>query len=109
MNSKNLKKLKILIVCGGWSNEREISLLSGKNIFQCLKSNHFNVEIFYLNRSNVENIFKKKPDLIFNALHGEFGEDGFLSNLAQKNNILITHSDDLTSALCFNKRLLKEF
>ena len=109
MNSKILKKLKILIVCGGWSNEREISLLSGKNIFQCLKSNHFNVEIFYLNRSNVENIFKKKPDLIFNALHGEFGEDGFLSNLAQKNNILITHSDDLTSALCFNKRLLKEF
>ena len=109
MKNRYFKKLKILVVCGGWSNEREVSLLSGNNIFKCLKINNYNAELFILNKSNFEKLFKKKPDLIFNALHGEFGEDGFFSNLAKKNNISFTHSDDLTSAICFDKRLLKTF
>ncbi len=104
-----IKKLKIKIICGGWSNERRISLLSGRNIYNCLKLNKFNVVFFDLKKNNLNKIFQDKPDLIFNALHGEFGEDGNLSHLAYKYNTLITHSDDLTSALCFNKRLLKSY
>ena len=50
-----------------------------------------------------------KPDIIFNSLHGEYGEDGGLNSLAQRNNINITHSGAISSALCFNKRLLKNF
>ena len=107
MNKKSLKNINILVVAGGWSNERQVSLLSGKNVFQCLKKNNYRVEFLDLDKRNVNSIFKFKPDLIFNALHGEFGEDGTLPYLADKNNIAITHSDDLTSALCFNKRLLK--
>ena len=107
MNKKSLKNINILVVAGGWSNERQVSLLSGKNIFQCLKKNNYRVKFLVLDKRNVNSIFKFKPDLIFNALHGEFGEDGTLPYLADKNNIAITHSDDLTSALCFNKRLLK--
>ena len=50
-----------------------------------------------------------KPDIIFNSLHGEYGEDGGLNSLANKNNIIITHSGAISSALCFNKRLLKKY
>jgi D-alanine-D-alanine ligase len=109
MNKKSLKNLDILVVAGGWSNERQVSLLSGNNVFQCLKKNNFRVKFLDLDKRNINFIFKLKPDLIFNALHGEFGEDGSLSYLADKNKIAITHSNDLTSALCFNKRLLKYY
>ena len=107
MNKNRLKNINILVVAGGWSNERKVSLLSGNNVFKCLKKNNYRVKFLNLNKRNINSIFKFKPDLIFNALHGEFGEDGTLSYLADKNNIAITHSDELTSALCFNKRLLK--
>tara|TARA_Y100000768_G_scaffold305996_1_gene239931 strand:+ start:791 stop:1684 length:894 start_codon:yes stop_codon:yes gene_type:complete len=109
MNTRDLKKILILVVAGGWSNENQVSLMTGKNVFQCLKKNGYKVKFLYLNRKNIDSIFRVKPDLIFNALHGEFGEDGTLSYLAKKNKVAITHSNDLTSALCFNKRLLKSF
>lgn len=105
----NFKKKYILIVLGGWSDERQVSIKSGQNVYRFLKNNNYKVEIFDLHKDNIFKIFQKKPDLIFNALHGEFGEDGTLSNLASKHNIPITHSDDLTSALCFDKRLTKDF
>ena len=109
MNKIIFKNIYILVVAGGWSNERQVSLLSGKNVFQCLKKNNYKVKFLDLDKKNINSIFKSKPDLIFNALHGEFGEDGTLSHLAKKNNIPITHSNDLTSALCFNKRMLKYY
>ncbi len=109
ISKMNIKKLNILVVAGGWSNERKISLMSGRNVFQSLKKHNFNVKFLDINNKNYLSIFKFKPDLIFNALHGEFGEDGSLSHLAKKYKIKITHSNELTSALCFNKRLLKSF
>ena len=44
MNNKSSKNVDILVVAGGWSNEREVSLLSGKNVFQCLKRNNYKVK-----------------------------------------------------------------
>ena len=109
MSFKELKKIRILIVAGGWSSERSVSLNSGKNVFNALKKNGYKVTLFDLRKYNLNELFRSKPDLIFNALHGEFGEDGGISCLANKYNIPITHSTDISSALCFNKRLLKKF
>ena len=109
MKQNNIKLIKILVVAGGWSDEREISLLSGKNVYSCLKKNKFNVSFFDIKKNNIDQILQHKPDIIFNSLHGEYGEDGGLGSFAQKNNIAITHSNSVSSALCFNKRLLKNY
>jgi len=107
--NKNIKLLKILVVAGGWSDEREVSLMSGRNVFSTLKRDKFNVIFLDIKKNNIDQILIFKPDIIFNSLHGEFGEDGGINSYAKKNNILITHSGAISSALCFNKRLLKLF
>ena len=109
MKDKKNKLLKILVVAGGWSDEREVSLSSGKNVLSCLKKNKFNVNFLDIKKNKIEQILKYKPDIIFNSLHGEFGEDGGLNAFALKNKISITHSSAISSALCFNKRLLKAY
>ncbi len=109
MIDKKNKFRKIVVVAGGWSDEREISLMSGKNVYSCLRKNKFNVKFFNLKKNNIEEILIYRPDIIFNSLHGEYGEDGGLNSLANKNNIIISHSGAISSALCFNKRLLKKF
>ena len=103
MIDKKNKFHKIVVVAGGWSNEREISLLSGKNVYFCLRKNKFNVKFFNLKKNNIEKILLYRPEIIFNSLHGEYGEDGGLNSLAKKNNIIISHSGAISSALCFNK------
>ena len=109
MIDKKNKFHKIVVVAGGWSDEREISLMSGKNVYSCLRKNKFNVKFFNLKKNNIEEILLYRPDIIFNSLHGEYGEDGGLNALANRNNIIISHSGAISSALCFNKRLLKKF
>ena len=109
MIDKKNKFHKIVVVAGGWSDEREISLMSGKNVYSCLQKNKFNVRFFNLKKNNIEKILLYSPEIIFNSLHGEYGEDGGLNSLANKNNIIISHSGAISSALCFNKRLLKNF
>ena len=109
MRDKKIKSPKILVVAGGWSDERDISIMSGKNVFYCLKKNKFNVKFLDIKKNNIEQILDIKPDIIFNSLHGEFGEDGGINSFAYKNKITITHSGAISSALCFNKRLLKNF
>ena len=109
MIDNKIKSLRVLVVAGGWSDEREVSLMSGKNVISCLKESSFNVKFLDIKKNNINQILKYKPDIIFNSLHGEFGEDGGINSFAQKNNIAITHSGGVSSALCFNKRLLKKY
>ena len=90
MIDKKNKFHKIVVVAGGWSNEREISLLSGKNVYFCLRKNKFNVKFFNLKKNNIEKILLYKPDIIFNSLHGEYGEDGGLNSLANKIDLFIS-------------------
>ena len=78
-----------------------------KKCFSCLKKNKFNVKFLDIKKNNIEQILDIKPDIIFNSLHGEFGEDGGINSFAYKNKIAITHSGAISSALCFNKRLLE--
>ncbi len=96
-------------MAGGWSDEREVSIMSGKNIFSCLKKNRYNIKFLDLKKNNIDQIIEYNPDIIFNSLHGEFGEDGGLNAFAFRNKIAITHSSAVSSALCFNKRLLKSY
>ena len=101
-------KKKILIISGGISKERAISLDTGKQVAKELKKNNYSVKIaepnFKLN--NVIKLFK--PNIIFNALHGQFGEDGYIQTILESINIPYTHSGIISSAIAMDKVLSKK-
>ena len=97
------------MVCGGWSSERSVSLLTGQNVYKSLKQNKYKVHLFDLKKNNINKILSFKPTILFNALHGEFGEDGGLTCFAEKNKISITHSNQISSSLCLDKTLTKTY
>ena len=101
-------KKKILIISGGISKEREISLDTGKQVAKELKKNNYSVKIaepnFKLN--NIIKLFK--PNIIFNALHGQFGEDGYIQTILESINIPYTHSGIISSAIAMDKVLSKK-
>ena len=71
-------KKKILIISGGISKERLISLDTGKQVAKELKKNGYQIKISEPNSSLLDTIKSFKPNIIFNALHGQFGEDGYI-------------------------------
>ena len=100
-------KKKILILGGGLSKERLISLETAKQVKNALKKK-YKVKIFDLDRKFLFKVKKFKPNIIFNALHGRFGEDGYAQSIFEKLKIKYTHSGVLTSAIAMNKILSKE-
>tara|TARA_B100000459_G_scaffold71832_1_gene39817 strand:+ start:952 stop:1881 length:930 start_codon:yes stop_codon:yes gene_type:complete len=102
------KNTKIVILIGGESLEREISISSGENIIKSLSSQGFNAIPFDCKGDFIKNLIKIKPDVCFNALHGLGGEDGSVQSLLEKNNIPYTHSGIYSSEICMNKVLSKE-
>ena len=101
-------KKKILIISGGISKERVISLDTGKQVAKELRKNGYIVKIsepnFY-----IYNVIKSfKPNVIFNALHGQFGEDGYIQSILETTNIPYTHSGVISSALAMDKELSKK-
>ena len=101
-------KKKILIISGGISNEREISLKTGKQVSIELLKNNYKVKIVEPNYKLSEVIKKFKPKVIFNALHGQFGEDGYIQTILETTNIPYTHSGVLSSAIAMDKNLSKK-
>ena len=73
---KKKKFKKVLVVLGGTSGERPVSLETGKACFKALKKKGYKVSIFDPKKKNLNLIDKKNTDVIFNALHGRNGEDG---------------------------------
>ena len=69
-------KKKILVISGGISKERVISLETGKQVAKELKKNGYRVKIAEPDYKLIDSIRSYKPKIIFNALHGQFGEDG---------------------------------
>lgn len=106
------KAKRILILNGGWCAERDISLLSGAAAEQSLKKEGFWVERLDLTRdalNDIQNSFGGQgPEVVFNALHGPFGEDGRIQSLLEFLNIPYTHSGVLASALCMDKPRTKD-
>ncbi len=101
-------KKKILIISGGISKERLISLDTGKQVAKELKKNGYIVKITEPNFHIYDVIKSFKPNVIFNALHGQFGEDGYIQSILETTNIPYTHSGVISSALAMDKELSKK-
>ena len=100
-------KRKILILSGGISKERLISLDTGLQVSKELKKNSYKVKICEPN--SLEKTIKKfKPDVIFNALHGQFGEDGYIQTILERFKIPYTHSGVIPSAIAMDKEISKK-
>ena len=101
-------KKKILIISGGLSKERVISLDTGKQVAKELRKNGYIVKISEPN-FHIYNVIKSfKPNVIFNDLHGQFGEDGYIQSILETTNIPYTHSGVISSALAMDKELSKK-
>ncbi len=100
-------KKKVLILSGGISKERLISLDTGLQVAKELKKNGYSVKISEPN-NNLEKIIQIfKPDVIFNALHGQFGEDGYIQTILEKFQIPYTHSGVISSSIAMDKEISK--
>jgi D-alanine-D-alanine ligase len=100
---------KILIVAGGYSNEREISLLTAKSVLKELKKNKkYKLKIKEPDGNFVKELRLYKPDLVLNLLHGRYGEDGYIQAILESEKIKYTHSGVLSSFLAIDKELSKK-
>ncbi len=100
---KNKKYKNVLVVLGGTSGERAVSLESGKACAIALKKKGYKVSIFDPKRKNFNLINKLKTDVIFNALHGRDGEDGIAQSYFEYLKIPYTHSGVISSYISMNK------
>ena len=101
-------KKKILVVLGGNSKEREISIKTGNACIDALKRLGYNIEKFDPKKKSFFEIKKSKSDIIFNALHGEEGEDGYAQSFFEYSKIPYTHSGVLSSMNAMNKLISKK-
>ena len=101
-------KKKVLILSGGISKERLISLDTGNQVFKELKKNGYRVKIFEPDNYLEKNIKEFKPNVIFNALHGQFGEDGYIQTILDKFKIPYTHSGAIASSIAMDKEISKK-
>ena len=102
------KDIRVLVVCGGTSTEREVSLRSGKAIFEALQRRGYrNAELFDLTDSNIAEIIRIRPDIVFLGLHGKGGEDGTIQGMLDLAGIPYTGAGVASSAVCMNKVFTK--
>ena len=106
MNKKNFKN--VLVVLGGISGERTVSLDTGKACIKALKKKGYSVSTFDPKFKNLNLINKKNTDVIFNALHGKDGEDGIAQSYFEYLKIPYTHSGVISSYNSMNKIISKE-
>ena len=103
-----MKNKKVLVVLGGISGERQISLDSGRACIKALKKIGYKVSTFDPKKKSYNLINKHKTDLIFNALHGKDGEDGIAQSYFEYLRIPYTHSGVISSYNAMNKIISKE-
>ena len=102
-------KKKILIIAGGYSNEREISLKTARSVYSELKKNKkYIIDVAEPDGNFVKKINTFKPDIAFNLLHGRYGEDGYIQAILESQKIKYTHSGVLSSSLAIDKEISKE-
>lgn len=97
----------IAVIKGGWSPEREVSLVSGRDCAQALRGEGFEVTEIDAGRDLAEQLLQIKPDAVFNALHGRWGEDGCVQGLLEVLGIPYTHSGVRASAVAMDKEQSK--
>ena len=99
----------VAVLYGGWSSEREVSLVSGRNCAKTLEESGYEVTLIDVEHDLTALIaaLDPAPDVVFNALHGRHGEDGKLQALLDILEIPYTHSGALASALAMDKPMAK--
>ncbi len=101
-------KKKVLILSGGISKERLISLDTGYQVAKELKKNGYKIKISEPDDNLEKNIKIFKPSVIFNALHGQFGEDGYIQTILERFKIPYTHSGVIASSIAMDKEISKK-
>ena len=103
-----MNKEKVTVLMGGISAERDVSLDSGKACAKALSEIGFDVTSLDAKDDFIEKLIKNKPDKVFNALHGRFGEDGSIQGLLEHLKMPYTHSGILSSAIAMDKLTSKK-
>ena len=99
---------KIAVLCGGLSSEREVSLRSGKNVYEALKRlGYTNVELIDVDKNVAKTLIEKNIKVAYNALHGKYGEDGCIQGTLELMGIEYTGCGVFASATCINKEYTK--
>ena len=99
---------RIAVLMGGRSAEREVSLSSGRGVVKALREEGFDAVEVDPGDNPGDQLYRAKPDAVFNALHGRFGEDGTVQGLLELMRLPYTHSGVLASALAMHKERTKD-
>ncbi|GAA0727322.1 D-alanine--D-alanine ligase [Sphingomonas japonica] len=99
--------LHVAVLMGGWSAEREVSLMSGAGVAEALESLGHRVTRIDMDRDVAARLAEAKPDCVFNALHGTPGEDGAVQGMLDLMGLPYTHSGLTTSVISIDKQLTK--
>jgi D-alanine-D-alanine ligase len=105
---RQVSKLHVAVLMGGWSAEREVSLMSGAGIAEALESLGHQVTRIDMDRDVAAKLAAAKPDVVFNALHGTPGEDGTVQGMLDLMGLKYTHSGLVTSVIAIDKQLTKQ-
>ncbi|MBY0354506.1 MAG: D-alanine--D-alanine ligase [Rickettsiales bacterium] len=100
-------KKHVALLKGGWSAEREVSLSTGSGVEKALNQLGYQVSVIDVQPDIAVRLTELKPDVVFNALHGQWGEDGCIQGLLELLKIPYTHSGVLASALAMDKPAAK--
>ena len=100
---------KILILAGGYSKEKEVSIKTAKSVFSELnKDKQHNIKVVNPDGKLIEVLRKFKPNIVLNLLHGRYGEDGYIQAILESEKVKYTHSGVLSSSLAIDKDLSKK-
>ena len=99
--------LHVAVLMGGWSAEREVSLVSGEGVAKACEALGHRVTRIDMDREVALRLHEAKPDVVFNALHGSPGEDGTIQGMLDLMGIKYTHSGLATSVIAIDKQLTK--
>jgi D-alanine-D-alanine ligase len=100
----------VAVLMGGWSSEREVSLVSGGAIVDALRQTEFQVRPIDVQRNVAKLVsqLEPAPDIVLNALHGRYGEDGCIQGILEFLGLAYTHSGVMASALAMDKPMAKK-
>ena len=109
---KEIKKVnknsRIAVLCGGLSNEREVSLRSGRNVFKALlELGYKDVTMIDVDRNIAQTLSEAKIEYVINVLHGRYGEDGCIQGVLEFLNIPCSGCGVKASAICMDKIMTK--
>ena len=108
VKSKIKKDAKIAVLMGGSSSEAEVSRRSGKNVFKALQNlGYNNAELIEVDKNIAQTLREKNIEIVYNAMHGKFGEDGCIQGMLEVMGIPYTGCGVMASSVCMNKEYTK--